>query len=183
MQVALHVLTSHLLHDHNSQAALIDSTGNFDVLRLYQIIVQRIKAKQASERAAATSNVNPQVFYAETSTEEMNKAASQVLDRVKIMRVFDFVGVSEAVSELRDSWRGSARDDEMASAWAAEPTQKTHIADSQADDDDEDIMLFDGAGDNDDLGDSKLQPVSLIVVDSITSPVNPILKSNYVQGQ
>ena len=184
-KLALHLLVSQLLASNTAQVAVIDTTGNFDVLRLYQIIIYHIKSKQNAERAAATSNVNPKLFYDDTPVAKLYALASQMLDRVKVMRVFDFVGVSEAIGELREGVRVAAKDQEMATAWAAEPTQKTHVADSQADEDDEDIMLFDGAGDVEASSSEtpKLDSVSLIIIDNLTSVINPIIKSNYVQGK
>lgn len=182
-QIALHVLVTHLLSKSDSQAAIIDTTGTFDVLRLYQIIAYRIKSKQAADIAAATSNVNPKIFHADPNANNLDATASQVLDRVKIMRVFDFVGVSEAISELRDDIRNAEKDQQSAAAWAAEPTQMTHVADSQADEGGEDIMLFDDASDSETISSLKLEPVGLVIIDNITSSVSPVLKSSYVQGR
>jgi RecA/RadA recombinase len=184
-QIALHVLISHLISKPTAQAAIIDTTGTLDILRLHQIILYRLRSKQAAERAAATSHINPKLFYPDCESDDTEKRAGQVLDRVKIMRVFDFVGVSEAVSELRDDIRNASKDRALAAAWAAEPTPKmTHVDDSQAEEGEEDLMLFDDVADVEPADvQGTLEPVSLVVIDNITNVVNTILKSNYVQGQ
>jgi hypothetical protein len=99
------------------------------------------------------------------------------------MRVFDFVGVSEAINEIREDVRSHDKDSHIAAAWAAEPAQKTHVADSQTEESDDDIMLFDGANEHESKKGKRLEPVSLVLVDNITSVINPILKTDYVQGQ
>jgi hypothetical protein len=149
------------------------------VQRLHQIIIARLKVGQLAQRAPAASNLNPHILTEYDAINDLETSASQALDRIKIMRVFDFVGLSEAVNELRDEVRTAEKDEDLAAAWEAEPTQKLHIADSPEQECDEDIMLFDGA--NEDV--VRPDAVSLIVVDNITSVVNPILKTDYVQGQ
>lgn len=152
------------------------------MLRLHGIIITRIKTRQNAARAAATGNADPTIFYDETTTEELNGMAARVLDRVKIMRVFDFVGMSEAIGELHDSVQRAEGHEKM----AAEPTQQKQrrvVADSQAEEGDEDVMLLDGAANEKPVEGGKLDPVSLVVIDNITSVVNPILKTSYVQGE
>lgn len=164
----------------------MDTTGTLDILRLRQIILYRLKTKQAAEKAAATSNVNPRIFHADHGAQSIEESAARVLDRVKIMRVFDFVGVSEAISELREDIQKVSKDQALSAAWIAEPTPKmTHVDDSQAEEGEEDMMLFDGASREVEptIIPEKLEPVSLVVIDNITNVANAILKANYVQGQ
>jgi len=93
----------------------------------------------------------------ETLTEDL---AAKVLDRVKIMRVFDFVGVREAIGEIRDgiekkkdAERASNAEEKKATLPIEEPAQeeppvekvpvkRTYVADSEDEEDDEE-MLFD----------------------------------------
>lgn len=116
------------------QVAVIDTMGNFDVVGLYGRILKRL-GEGESERAAA------------------------VLDRVKIMRVFDLVGVREAVGELRDELEGKVVEGERRGKVTASVEQgrekdevlllrkRTEVADSEDEDEDleasDDEMLFD----------------------------------------
>ena len=93
----------------------------------------------------------------ETPTEDL---AAKVLDRVKIMRVFDFVGVREAIGEIRDGIEkkkdvelASSTEEKKATLPIEEPAQeeppvekvpvkRTYVADSEDEEDDEE-MLFD----------------------------------------
>lgn len=85
-----------------------------------------------------------------------------MLDRVKIMRVFDFVGVREAIGEIRDALEGrgiasaSSRTQENkgkeqhvvhekkepAVEIPPQPPRRTVVADSEDEDEEEDEMLF-----------------------------------------
>jgi hypothetical protein len=134
-----------------STAAVVDTTGNFDILRLYALILSRLQTHDevfASVRAAVGG-------------EDVEDVARTVLDGVKIMRVFDFVGVKEAVGEVRGGVEGSgvggvdgedakAKEGERKaptpSPLTPEPLQKeplpkrTVVADSE---DEDEEMLFD----------------------------------------
>ena len=84
-----------------------------------------------------------------------------ILDRVKLMRVFDFVGVREAVGEIRDEIEGkkvvepilrtAERQEDVPTEQAAEDqpptervkTKRTYVADSEDEEEDEEEMLFD----------------------------------------
>lgn len=85
--------------------------------------------------------------------------AAKVLDSVKIMRVFDFVGVREAVGEVRDGLEGRKtvvveKPEEKApvlkeSEGSKERTRpkRTYVADSEDEDEEEDEeMLFESEG-------------------------------------
>jgi len=93
----------------------------------------------------------------EAPTEDL---AAKVLDRVKIMRVFDFVGVREAIGEIRDeiekkkdverASNSEEKKTELPMNEAAKeeppvekvPVKRTYVADSEDEEDDEE-MLFD----------------------------------------
>lgn len=91
-----------------------------------------------------------------TSVEDV---AAKVLDRVKIMRVFDFEGVREAVGEIRDGLEGKEvvvtekegeeqeavrRDDAVPAAAPAvqAPQKRTYVADSEDEEDEEMLLDF-----------------------------------------
>ncbi|KAF2824794.1 hypothetical protein CC86DRAFT_353369 [Ophiobolus disseminans] len=162
-------LVSSLLQYPDSTAAVIDTTGNFDVLRLYTLILARLQQSPdvlVSIRAATKS-------APEATVEDV---AAKVLDNIKIMRVFDFVGVREAIGEIRDDLEGrkppkpqkeEGRDELAYKPKASTPEprplpKRTVVADSEDEEDDEE-MLFDSSAPPPDPAPAPQQP-------SITSP-------------
>lgn len=208
MQLAFAFLVTHLLSSTTSQAVLIDATGTFDVLRLYNTVMSRLR------RLPDGSNT--------TKEEDKEAAAAEILDRVKIMRVFDVLGMVEAISEIRENLesqqRGLEREEETHTKPAAarvEPQQqpqrqesnrklqriRSTIPDSDDEEDEDDVMLFDDIPelleeevrkevpivDAQRAEDITRSPedngrVGMIIVDNITHVVSPMMKTNYVQG-
>lgn len=152
------LLMSHLTGDPNAAATVIDGTLSFDVRGLFQQIEVLLKDKQE---------------------------ALKVLDRLKISKVFDFVGLTEAVDEVRDTLEAKpvppdGEDD------ASRPPKAT-IADSE---DEEDEML-EGSDRECKAREAESEqkpadlrpPARLLIIDNITHVTAPIIKSNYPQGQ
>ncbi|CAI6333176.1 unnamed protein product [Periconia digitata] len=156
VEICLKLLANSLFLNPTSSAALIDTTGNLDILRLYKQLVTRLQSDASLLKA----------FPVQSSQGEghakVEDLAAAVLERVKIMRVFDLVGVMEAVSEVREDLdavskattvldvEGQEKEKErgveeaMSTSVPAAPpprTRKTVIADSEDEDEDEE-MLF-----------------------------------------
>ncbi|KAL6704108.1 hypothetical protein ACN47E_008771 [Coniothyrium glycines] len=143
-------LVSALFTHGDSTAAVVDTTGNFDILRLYTFILAKL------QRDARLLESMRLLSGVEESPEDV---AARLLDRVKIMRVFDFVGVREAVGEIRDELEdrtGTAPTREVTVSepevakeiqTVVTPPKRTMVADSEDegedDDDDDEDMLFD----------------------------------------
>lgn len=163
---------------------MIDTTGSFDVLRLHHIIKLRLQACRATDRVLELANPNPQIFNRPDANDDWDELADAALDRVRIMRVFDFVGVSEAINELRDDIKAvRLQEHKDPPTVVAMPTQITHVDDSESEE--EDLMLFDGANDEflqEKSETKKVEPVSIVIIDNITHVVNPIIKNDYTQG-
>ncbi|KAF2738825.1 hypothetical protein EJ04DRAFT_549711 [Polyplosphaeria fusca] len=147
LDFSLNVLASCLLQDATATAAVIDTAGNVDVLRIYSIIVSRLNVDVDLVQSLRSST---DCGRQDVGVEEL---AATVLDRVSIMRVFDFVGVMEAVGEVKEGLEGrkkndaSKEHDEVRMEVVTEPTGPTEepreriIADSEGEEEDE--MLFD----------------------------------------
>jgi hypothetical protein len=156
--------------------------------------------------------------------------AAKFLDRVKIMRVFDLVGVMEAVGEIREGLegkvkaadetrkveqkaeegkeKGGLKEEKQESGARMEKVRKTVIADSEGEEDDDEIMLFEMSDkalqgpplqipepepqierpqpvlepkekNNDD---GKVAKVSFILLDNLAHVLSPILKKDFVKG-
>ncbi|KAF2176459.1 hypothetical protein K469DRAFT_700008, partial [Zopfia rhizophila CBS 207.26] len=163
MGLSLCLLTTSLLSSPkpNSYAAIIDITGNLDPILLYNIILSRLQADPS---------LSPLV-----AGETLEDAATKVLERVSIMRVFDLEGVIEAVGEVRDGLEMKAKATMPTIEPISQPSEivprsvevvkeapkkipKTEIADSEDEDED---MLFESA------------PTSQHQAPSIPSPSQP----------
>ena len=119
-------------------------------MRLYTLIVSRLQSDTAILDTLRSS-------YASTNL-SAEEVGAKVLERVKIMRVFDLVGVIEAVGEIREELEGKSQGNaenetvEVRTKEAVEddrrreapPIKKTVIADSEdeEEDEDEDEMLL-----------------------------------------
>lgn len=140
------LLVDCLTKDSESEIAVIDTTGNFDVMGLYTWILRRLE-KEPEIVVRQVENVGVE--------QEKERVAAGILDRVRIMRVFDFVGMREAVGELRDGLEGQSRsNDEVMKTVNADrktdsplPRKRTEVADSEDEDEEleksDDEMLFD----------------------------------------
>ncbi|KAF2101237.1 P-loop containing nucleoside triphosphate hydrolase protein [Rhizodiscina lignyota] len=96
--LSLQAVVSHILSSPSAQAAIIDTNGTFDVLRLHQAVLSCLKSRKTLG-TSATSHEN-----ADGRSSELNVEEEAILDRVKIMRVFDLVGLAESVGEIRESF-------------------------------------------------------------------------------
>jgi hypothetical protein len=201
-----------LLTSPTSLAAIIDTTGNLDVLRIYSLLITCLRK---SEHLLRTQQAP--IHTSNLSTEDV---AAKVLERVKIMRVFDFEGVVEAVAEVREGLEGlaveskdeqpKAHDEEAAQETEPLPVpvhvpRKTVIPDSEDEDEDdeEEEMLLDHPAA---APVSKLLPeaeaeisrpktpetkqdkeegegkVSFLSIDNLAHVLTPMLKKDYMQG-
>ncbi|KAF2091830.1 hypothetical protein K490DRAFT_61260 [Saccharata proteae CBS 121410] len=163
--LAFAFLTSHVLSSPSHQAVVIHTTGTFDVLRLYNAIEQRLRHTLTTTAIRKTANqeldpgFNPGARKPDAAEveAEVQQMATAALDRVNIIRAFDFVGVVEAAGEVREKLETSINTvqqpaqpettavtvESKAAAAEQERRQRTEIADSQ--DDEEDEMLFDAS--------------------------------------
>ncbi|KAL1613570.1 hypothetical protein SLS54_010475 [Diplodia seriata] len=209
-ELAFAFLTTHLLSQPANQAVVIDTTGTFDVLRLYNAILSTIRHDPSHGR------IN-------TAVEEQEAAAEKTLGKLKIMRVFDFLGMIEAISEVREileiqqhgqkgqknnqSHRPTGVEDqvpanEQESGRGLQRVRSTipDSDDEMEEDEDEDVMLLEKEvkppederterrAEQVQEEDNKMEEeveegrVGMIVVDNITHAVSPMVKTNYAQG-
>lgn len=143
------LLVSHLLSTSHASATVIDSSLSFDPRKLYRAM--------------------------ETLCEDRS-AAMKVLDRLKIMKVFDYVGLAEALSELRE-----ILEERTVTVDPAMEAPKATIPDSQGEDDDE---VLDGPSPAQEAsGEEDVPMPNLLIIDSISHVIAPLIKNNYAQGQ
>jgi hypothetical protein len=174
-ELATSLLVDCLVSDAENLVAVVDTVGNFDVVGLYGGILKRMGEGK----------------------EEM---ARGMLDRVRIMRVFDFVGVGEAVGELREGVEGGKGEEVQGREEGGEKMlqKRTEVADSE-DEGDEEEMLFDMTGPPLETTEphtaSPSQPTSidkppqtpklklkLILLDNLSHVLTPLLKKDSVSA-
>ena len=84
--------------------ALVDTTGSFSPLRLRDVIAQRLSCFPNKATYQQAGYVYEEVHShpkAETLDVFRDKA-TLMLDRVSVMRVFDYAGVVEAIGEVSE---------------------------------------------------------------------------------
>ena len=136
------------------------------------MLVFRLQAKYQRESYQQSGYVYKKV---QPNTEEARQSsveeATTMLDRVKVMRIFDFAGVIEAVGELSEMREAVPR-----GSGEAPRKMRDKIADSEEElDEDEDPPAEQVAKDAGQVG--------LIVIDSITNVVGSIMAKSQTQGQ
>lgn len=154
----------------------MDALGTFDVLKLHKCMASRI---------SGSSGDNAQTG---------NAVAAQTLDRVKIMRVFDFEGMLEGIEEMREDLQGARKARlEISAAGGLEKAPKTTIADSQ-DEGAEEMLDEELVGDvvavtgrvneqKEEVVEEGAEGCSMLIVDNLTQIIGPVIKSNHVQGK
>ncbi|GAB7322136.1 hypothetical protein MBLNU13_g03156t1 [Cladosporium sp. NU13] len=172
-ELSYSLIATHLLSLSQCEATIVDTTNSFDVRRLHKRLVSALQERKNSDDAKAE--------------------AMQVLERVRIMKAFDFVGMTECVAELRESL-------EAREQWKAQPEPESDLKEPKApvprgtvgDSEDEDDMLEDVESvslekpppptrSEEKLPEDHLQ--HLLVIDNITYVASPIIKNSHVQGQ
>lgn len=104
VQIALHAAARHLVAHEKSEVAIIDTTGTFSPLRLRNVIFHYISQSPASASYQQSGYVYEKVSEKATaeSPESLREKATVMLDRVNVMRVFDFPGIVEAIGEVAE---------------------------------------------------------------------------------
>ena len=120
------------------------------------------------------------------SKEAMLEKATLMLDRVKVMRVFDFAGVVEAVSEVNELMENITQKLDEPPIEAARKT-RVEIGDSEDELDDEELQN-EANQENEKLGasqsnDLQSSSVGMIIFDPITGVVSAMMVKSQVQGQ
>ena len=124
----------------------------------------------------------------ETSKEAIVEKATSMLDRVKLMRVFDFAGGVEAISEINELIEVLAQESKKPPTVAI-GKRGNEIGDSEEEADEEDEeMQAEPRCESVDLGnlhgnDPSTGSIGMIIFDTITNIVSAVMVKSQVQGQ
>lgn len=122
------------------------------------------------------------------SEEESLQRATSMLDRVKVMRVFEIAGLIEAISEVGQSCEAAARMDNE-SPRAQGNVRKVAVADSEDESEGDNADITEDASSQAEIAADppslEKQPpkyVGMIVIDTIANMIGPLLSKSQVQG-
>ncbi|MCJ1377927.1 hypothetical protein MMC17_001023 [Xylographa soralifera] len=179
--ISLHAIASHLIAHPAGEAAIIDTTGSFSPLRLRDIIVCRLHQTglvRYQQSGYVYEKVSVEVKV--ESLESLRARAAEMLDRVKVMRVFDFAGVIEAIGEARDLCE---RNDHSSREVETERVHKREeVANSE---DEEDEVTFSKEPEDKHAQDKETSSggsLQMIVVDNIGNLVTNAMSKNQTEG-
>lgn len=190
--LSLAILAAHLLRAPDSTAMVIEwtlsSASSLDVRRL-----QRILQVSESSRGDGGGGASERIM--------------EVLGRLNISKVFDAVGLDEALVELGGTLDAAREQQGMQRrqqqqqqqsvrlkgsntvAAAAQEGNKTAIIGDSEEDDDEDDLEEEENPEKDKAKEapistaSKSPPATLLLINSISQILTPIIRNNYIQGQ
>ncbi|KAK0260468.1 hypothetical protein LTS09_004764 [Friedmanniomyces endolithicus] len=154
--IMLAALISHMLSEPEATATVIDITLAFDLRRLHGKLAHALQ------------------FHGRDIKEAMT-----ILGRLKIMKVFDFVGLTESVVEVRESLESSGTYSPPHVLKQAAP--RSTVGDSEDEGEMLDVPTLPSPAPQDKPKD--ISSPSLLIIDSISQIAAPLIKSNHVQGQ
>ncbi|KAK4541410.1 hypothetical protein LTR36_008011 [Oleoguttula mirabilis] len=167
-EFTLALIASHLLATSDHVATVIDSTLSFDIRRLHRRVMEVLQSRDEGTAQCK---------------------AMEALGRLKLMKIFDFIGLTESLAEVRENVEGRA----VAAASTVEPAQPTAPKGTIGDSEDEGEEMLDDvpspsprqqpAPQVPNAAKQLTDSVGLLIIDNITQVTAPLLKNNYAQGQ
>jgi hypothetical protein len=168
------LIAAHLLTSKRAEATVVDTTNSFDVRRLHRRLVAGLMREGGRDG----------------NDGDVRDDAVRVLERARIMKAFDFVGLTECVAELREGL-------DTPSHQALSPRQQRVTAprgtvDDSEDEDEEEMLdaptppsktIPPSSKDTHNHTDADDRSSHLLIIDNITYVTSPILKNSHVQGQ
>ena len=185
LQLGYHAIASHLLTHKLGEVAFIDTTGSFSPLRLRNVFAYRLEAKiQHNSYQESGYMYEKRTSKLENSKEAMVEEATVMLDRVKVMRVFDFAGVVEAISEVNELTEAITRKADRLPV-AAPEHRRDEVGDSEEEPDEDEGPEREPQHETDRLQGNKPHsgPIGMIIIDTITNVVSAMMVKSQVQGQ
>ena len=155
----------------------------FSPLRLRDILALRLRAQRQRTRHQQSGYVYAkQPADSEPVTEELAQESTLLLDRVKLMRVFDVAGLVEAVGEIAESCESVAEVSVETGSLRREV-----IADSQDD------LSEDAGSEGLDTkepaerlalkhNDTRYGKVGMVIIDTVADIFGPLMAKSQVQG-
>ena len=112
--------------------------------------------------------------------------ATSILDRVKVMRVFEIAGLTEAISEVGQICENAQQMNEEYMLGRTQFESKT-VADTESESEEEQVNELNSSSSSPKTAEERatLQPniIGVLVIDTIATLVGPILRKNQIQGR
>jgi hypothetical protein len=142
------MIAANIISSTVSEAIVVDTTGRFYVLKLHQVFIHHLRK-------------------AEPDAVDLPKKAEQLLNKVKIIRAFDFTGLVEAVVEINHMLGTSSK-----SQIRIEKKPRLIVPDSE--DEEEDEMLLDPTLPIPQKATSTSSAVPLLIIDDLLIPTGSL---------
>lgn len=163
--------------------ALIDTTGSFSPLRLRDVLVFRLQARLERQRYQQSGYVYERASLDRERTDEvLTGEATRMLDRIKVMRVFDFAGMVEAFSEIGQMIEAAQQESREAGD-VTKTRRRKEIGDSEEELDDNDDPPNKYSSSSTERPDSENGHLGMLIIDTITSVVSPVMSKSQTHGQ
>lgn len=184
-------IATDLLGNDKGEVALIDTTGSFSPMRLREVILSRLLKSRQPDYQQLDYVYQPLQANAQTSDDVIVEEATSLLDHVKVMRVFDFAGVIEAISEIGEMWEREI--DCVRGHLGVNPRAGDTIIDNSEEDEaglsDENEnatgsiqVNSPSAASGIEKSNGKSGHIGMIVIDTMTNVVSSMISGNQVQG-
>ncbi|MDI1486733.1 MAG: hypothetical protein OHK93_005994 [Ramalina farinacea] len=197
-KLAYHAAASHLLAPSSQKVTgetgdvvIIDTNGSFSPLRLRDVFVYRLRARAQREAVFKQSGY---VYQKQGPSERVPEdglmaEATKLLDRVRVMRVFDLAGVAEAVgevSEITDRSR-SLRVEGPQEGLTPPRRRGAEVEDSEEElEEDEEERRVEVTGYADagtTFPGASEGPIGMVIIDTIANVVSSLVNKSQTQGQ
>lgn len=171
------------MHNDKGEVAFVDTTGSFSPQRLRDVLIFRLSKESRQPK------FRPMLAESRTVDDGITQKAFLMLDRVKVMRVFDFAGVTEAIAEIRQTLEKADNFDRNL-AGASLSVESKIIHDSEADEtelSDGDISKVakqDNAipAVNGERQTIQANRIGMVIIDTLTNMVSSMFSRNQAQG-
>lgn len=196
LKLAYHAATSHLLARNvigkTSDVVIVDTNGSFSPLRLRDIFVYRLRARAQREAVLRQSGYVYQKSEASDPVREdgLMAEATNLLDRVRVMRVFDLAGVAEAVgevSEIMDRTRVVREEGPQERLVPRRRRRSAEVEDSEEEQDEEDeepqVEVTGNAGARIACTGTPEAPIGMVIIDTMANVVSSLVNKIQTQGQ
>ena len=177
-------MASHLIQDKTSEAALVDTTGFFSPLRMRDLVMSH----QASN---LRKDLEQQGYvYRKASSlphnEHLREMATEVLSRMKVMRVVDLTGIIEALHEIGAACEESqSRSAIKCSDLKDRELQNlsSEIPSSQGDEDEATLDEVETKLDYQTPNPVPVRSIQMLVIDNIANHATAELSNNQIEAQ
>ena len=186
-KIVSHAIVSHLLSHNESDVAYIDANGSFSPHQLHNVLSYRLRARKQQDAFEHTGFIYEKRLE-DNTTQTIEAEATSLLDRVKVMRIFDVAGLSEAVAEVSTTRKMERRsDDASAEHKGIDSKRRTEIGDSEEESEDERVSQIRDQGTGFEERDNERNAVTsgdgMIVIATLTGIISANISKSPIHGQ